>query len=1235
MIKVKKKFNANTIILSVSFLIALVLVFASVTSVFSASDFTYYAIITIDHTKVSDDHVDFPILFQGVYDGTGGEPDLRTTANGGDIENTVATGGVTTALTVPADLVFSSDYEGNTVLDFEFESYNASTGAITAWIEIPTMDASDDLDIYLVYGDSGTTTTAEDVPGTWDASFLAVYHMADYTTSLVLDSTVNNDHMTKYSANQPIEATGDIGLAQTFDGTNDYMKHDDRIETDWDSSWAVEAYALFDDEVGTGVLMSYGHGNDNPYYSWQLKYMQASEDYGIVGYDGTTMNYTSTSTFEPGNYYYTALMSYSTDIYLYVDGVSDLQDTRYTENRTDNYDLVTIGADRGGLQTFWNGTMDEVRISGAPRGTVWFETTNETFSPSTFYSVSSAGEVVDFGEYGYYREITIESDYFDSTLTDFPIVISFTNSTMATVANSGHVENTTTGGASGSLTIPADLIFCDDVDCTNQYDHEIVEYSATTGALEAWIEISSISHTADSSVFMLYGNTSVTTNQEDVSGTWSNGYVGVYHFADLGVEDSTSNNNDATDNASETGGSGLVGDAVGVDADDYYSLPDNASQDPGVSDLVFTAGIKAPGPGGAIFAYGDRADSSGITCYMNDATNQCLADDGTDQVSADDAGATDNTDGDWHVLTMVADRDADLDTFIDGVSVGTVDMTAVGTLTTTDHGYYDLARNHYNGGYPQANYLGYTTDAYFDEVRITNVIRTDDWVESEADVLLNYSLVASMGTEQEPTGPTPTPTATASNTPTATATATNTPTNTPTPSNTPTATATNTPTPTSTPTPPAILMGDSSITVPTALEDAVETALGTYRPDSDLGLDTPDWSNMWAISHYGESSVSDYYWVSLNGMIVDDTGDLDGWSIDRSLWSGLAIAYDNGDTTYTAHVDGSVGYSNMITTAGLTDIAVPDTGGTGSSTYYFPFPPGYLAFYGWKGIHTDVGPVGTGYGGQGWKAIDWVGGITYANNIFPNAVYVSQSGTVSYVCQDSVQTWVQIGNFLYGHLTDNETLRYETYHSQGGYLGSLVYGSFSTACGYASQQDTSYHLHIGFLPDGDYFQWEDWILTISDETFRRGNDSVSPGDYMLAEWASKPIVPTPRPSVTPGGPTVTPDPSYYVPTSPDDGGGGGSIWDGFINSMRFFAQERVDQLNDPEYVAPDLPNEVTLPLLIMSGVRIAIRSVYVLVKSNLNMTISIIIITLIMILETIRMGRAVWVGIKKMIPFIG
>ena len=101
--------------------------------------YSHYASVTIQNGKVADDHANFTIPVYGTFDGTGGEADLRTTANGGNIQNTDAAGGANGATTVPADFVFSPNTNGSSPYNFEIEKYNATTGEIVAWVEIATI----------------------------------------------------------------------------------------------------------------------------------------------------------------------------------------------------------------------------------------------------------------------------------------------------------------------------------------------------------------------------------------------------------------------------------------------------------------------------------------------------------------------------------------------------------------------------------------------------------------------------------------------------------------------------------------------------------------------------------------------------------------------------------------------------------------------------------------------------------------------------------------------------------------------------------------------------------------------------------------------------------------------------------------------------------------------------------------------------------------------------------------
>ena len=74
-----------------------------------SNGYTYVRTIVIDHTKVPNtDQTNFPFLFSTT------DPAFRSTANGGHLTNTSS-----------YDIIFTSDPQGLTKLDYEIEEYNA------------------------------------------------------------------------------------------------------------------------------------------------------------------------------------------------------------------------------------------------------------------------------------------------------------------------------------------------------------------------------------------------------------------------------------------------------------------------------------------------------------------------------------------------------------------------------------------------------------------------------------------------------------------------------------------------------------------------------------------------------------------------------------------------------------------------------------------------------------------------------------------------------------------------------------------------------------------------------------------------------------------------------------------------------------------------------------------------------------------------------------------------------
>ena len=157
-----------------------------------------------------------------------------------------------------------------------------------------------------------------------------------------------------------------------------------------------------------------------------------------------------------------------------------------------------------------------------------------------------------------YRSLTIDHTQCGSSDTlNFPFSFSGTFAYLATVANGGEVTS-----ASGY-----DIVFCTNPanPLGTKLNFERVAWSATSGAVEFWVNIPTLSHTVDTVIYLYYGDNTITADQQNVNATWRASYVLVAHFgsgAAVVLTDSTSNGNNGT-NHSATAGASLLGSGVG------------------------------------------------------------------------------------------------------------------------------------------------------------------------------------------------------------------------------------------------------------------------------------------------------------------------------------------------------------------------------------------------------------------------------------------------------------------------------------------------------------------------------------------------------------------------------------------------------------------------------------------------------------------------------------------------
>ncbi len=131
-------------------------------------------------------------------------------------------------------------------------------------------------------------------------------------------------------------------------------------------------------------------------------------------------------------------------------------------------------------------------------------------------------------DWPYRMNFTIDPAKVTCNLVNFPVLINqISNSNLTTYAQ-----------ADGD-----DILFTD----SNQQklDHEIEYYN--TGTLYAWVKVPSVSSSSDTDIYMYYGNSTV-SSQQNPTGVWDSNYKMVQHLSETSgtAYDSTSNNNDGT-----------------------------------------------------------------------------------------------------------------------------------------------------------------------------------------------------------------------------------------------------------------------------------------------------------------------------------------------------------------------------------------------------------------------------------------------------------------------------------------------------------------------------------------------------------------------------------------------------------------------------------------------------------------------------------------------------------------
>lgn len=354
--------------------------------------------------------------------------------------------------------------------------------------------------------------------------------------------------------------------------------------------------------------------------------------------------------------------------------------------------------------------------------------------------------------YTFSRSLTIDEALCGSAdSTNFPVLFAGTYSYLATVANGGKVQN-----ANGY-----DIGFFSDAGLTTALDWEVVEYNATTGKIEAHVRVPTLSASTNTIIYIAYGDSGITTFQGDIAGTWNSGFALVSHLPDgtsLTANDSTSNaNNGTVTNA--VAAAGKIGGGASFDgAGDSINFGSGASLDTLVTQTIemwIKRGSVSTTTDQHIASkeFDDGSGFGGWWFYLrrdSDGTNGGKMKFGrawsssTFQSAIWRASTKLNSTTPWYYCVVTYDGGSTSNNpifYLNGVAETTTNEQAVGGTLLSDNPYSVKMGE---GSYGENDYNGTQ-----DEFRISNVIRSADWIlatyNNQNDPSTFYAIGAESG----------------------------------------------------------------------------------------------------------------------------------------------------------------------------------------------------------------------------------------------------------------------------------------------------------------------------------------------------------------------------------------------------------------------------------------------------------------------------------------------------------
>jgi hypothetical protein len=316
-------------------------------------NYPYRKAIVISNTNVDSNLSDFPLLVAFTNDPNLGSR-MTDTTNFNDIRFT--------------------DSDGATLLKYEKESMSISGGLATGryWVRVPLIKSSSNTTLYVYYGKSGAAD-GSDKNNVWDANYNSVWHFSEGTGTITRDSKNNMTGTLMGGANAPTwTSSGAISNGLSFNGSG-YIAISGGVPPSGNTQYTLEAWIKIANTGNRRGIVGWGtYGATS-----QCNALRSTNEFtgrSLMNYWWASLAATSTDPLLTANIWSHAVSNYSQSqntVQLFFNGM--LNTTYPLGTTAPNFTTNNYEIGRTAFVEYWQGTLDEVRISNIARSSAWIK----------------------------------------------------------------------------------------------------------------------------------------------------------------------------------------------------------------------------------------------------------------------------------------------------------------------------------------------------------------------------------------------------------------------------------------------------------------------------------------------------------------------------------------------------------------------------------------------------------------------------------------------------------------------------------------------------------------------------------------------------------------------------------------------------------------------------------------------------------------------------------------------